>query len=200
MLVMTDEIPAPDEARLKSFQAEVIVQDFLALDPGENLRAELIRGEVVVSPAPSGTHEHVIAEIMDQMYEKSKVRMHGSGHKGLVLPGPDGFPDDHVIPDLVLAPKARRLFHGARSWMAPDEVAMVVEVTSSRAHLDRDVKRRSYARAGIPLYLLVDRDKDMVSLFSDPHGEQYTELPRPFGEPVPLPEPFGFDLDTGDFT
>lgn len=190
MLVMTDKIPA---------QEEILLKDFLALETGESFRAELISGEVVVSPAPIGMHEHVIAEIMDQMYEKSKVRMHGSGHKGLCLPGPDGFPDDHVIPDLVLAPKSQRLFRGAESWMPPEGIAMVVEVTSSRPDLDRRVKRRTYARAGIPLYLLVDRDKGMVSLFSDPHGEQYTELPRPFGESVPLPEPFGFDLDTSEF-
>ncbi|HSA51627.1 MAG TPA: Uma2 family endonuclease [Yinghuangia sp.] len=187
---MTDEIPAREKT---------LLDEFLALDAGDHCRAELIDGEVVVTPPPGGRHERVISRIMEQVYVQSKFRMDMSGHKGLRLPGAGGLPDNHVIPDLVLALRESDLFHPAGSWMPPEGVAMVVEVTSSRPELDRQAKRRVYARAGIPLYLLVDRDKGFVSLFSDPEGENYTELAQPFGKPVSLPEPFGFDLDTGDF-
>ncbi|WP_436319456.1 hypothetical protein [Streptomyces zhihengii] len=52
---------------------------------------------------------------------------------------------------------------------------------------------------GIPLYLLVDRDASSVTLLSAP-GTATTGscAPLPFGKPLPLPEPFGFDLETSD--
>ncbi|MFJ3215815.1 hypothetical protein ACIPLC_07850 [Kitasatospora sp. NPDC086801] len=51
-----------------------------------------------------------------------------------------------------------------------------------------------------PLYLLIDREKSRVSLFSKPHREEYTEVHlAAFGEPLPLPDPFGFELDTEPF-
>lgn len=40
----------------------------------------------------------------------------------------------------------------------------------------------------------------MVTLFSEPERDDYLRsLKRSFGDPLPLPEPFAFDLDTADF-
>ncbi|CAL9442003.1 hypothetical protein GCM10010266_03710 [Streptomyces griseomycini] len=84
--------------------------------------------------------------------------------------------------------------------MSCDGVAMVVEVTSSKPQADREAKRRCYARGGIPLYLLVDREASSITLFSDPEKDEYREqCTRPFGKPITLPAPFGFNLDTADF-
>lgn len=77
---------------------------------------------------------------------------------------------------------------------------MVLDVTSSKAQTDREVKRRCYARGGIPLYLLVDRETSWATLFSAPEPGDYQELRAvAFGEQLPLPQPFAFDLDTADF-
>ncbi|CAM5512961.1 hypothetical protein SGLAM104S_06366 [Streptomyces glaucescens] len=59
--------------------------------------------------------------------------------------------------------------------MPCDGVALVLEVTSSKPGADRETKRRCYARGGIPLYLLVDREAGAVTLFSDPEGHDYRE-------------------------
>ena len=73
---------------------------------------------------------------------------------------------------------------------------MVVEVTSSNASTDRDEKRRGYAAAKIPLYLLIDRQRKESVLFSEPMRGDYTTADRrPIDEPVPLPEPFSFTLE-----
>ncbi|MFJ4092665.1 Uma2 family endonuclease [Kitasatospora sp. NPDC089913] len=88
----------------------------------------------------------------------------------------------------------------APSWMEPDGVAMVAEVTSSKPDQDRIAKRHCYARAGIPLHLLIDREKSQVSLFSKPKRDEYTELHLAgFGEPLVLPAPFELELDTKPF-
>lgn len=123
-----------------------------------------------------------------------------SGNKGLKLKSRGDTPKDHVIPDGTFAPTALRLFRGAAPWMPCEGVTMVVEVTSTKPTGDRETKRRSYARGGIPLYLLVVREDSSVALFSEPENDDYRQHCRmPFGKPLPLPEPFCFDLDTSDF-
>jgi Uma2 family endonuclease len=84
--------------------------------------------------------------------------------------------------------------------MPCEGVAMVVEVTSTKPEADREAKRRCYARGGIPLYLLIDRDASSLTLFSDPEKDDFRQLcTLPFGKSLALPEPFAFDLDTTDF-
>lgn len=77
---------------------------------------------------------------------------------------------------------------------------MVVEVTSHgpRAlNRDRIGKRDGYATAGIPVYLLVDREACTVVVFNEPrHGVYQHRVAYPFGATVPLPGPVGITLDT----
>jgi Uma2 family endonuclease len=77
---------------------------------------------------------------------------------------------------------------------------MVVEVTSPRPSIDRKLKRHCSARAGIPLGLFVERDEAEAVLHSLPKGDDYAkDVSVAFGEPLSLPEPFGFALETSDF-
>ncbi|WNM34610.1 Uma2 family endonuclease [Streptomyces sp. Li-HN-5-11] len=186
-------------------QDEVLLEGFLALDTPEGFRAELVEGEIVVTPPPDGDHEDYIELIVQQVYARSRTRMQFSGNKGLKLQSGGGCPKDHVIPDGTFAPRKLRLFRGADSWMPCDGVAMVLEVTSTKPQTtkpqtDREAKRRCYARGGIPLYLLVDREASSITLFSDPENADYRQhCTLPLGKPLALPEPFVFDLDTADF-
>ncbi|MEU8342922.1 Uma2 family endonuclease [Actinomadura meyerae] len=180
----------------------VLLQGFLALGTPEGFRAQLIDGEIVVTPPPRGDHEAWIAEISLQIVRESPRRFHWAGRKGLIIPGGEDCPEMRVVPDMVVAPAERRIFRGARQWMEveSDQVSMVVEVTCSRPELDRSSKRTGYARAGIPLYLLVDREEEAVTLFSGTDGEDYRHTDQaPFGKSLPLPEPIGIELDTSGF-
>ncbi|CAL9576360.1 hypothetical protein SUDANB54_04947 [Streptomyces sp. enrichment culture] len=181
-------------------QADVLLEGFLALDTPEGFRAELIEGEIVVTPPPDGDHEDYIGLIVTQVIRQSRTDMQFSGNKGLKLKSSGACPKNHVIPDGTFAPTELRLYRGADPWMPCDGVAMVVEVTSTKPQADRETKRRCYARGGIPLYLLVDREISSITLFGDPEGDEYREhRTRPLGKPLTLPEPFAFDLDTADF-
>ncbi|MFD7589510.1 Uma2 family endonuclease [Kitasatospora sp. NPDC059811] len=181
-------------------QADILLESFLSLHSPEGFRAELIEGEIIVAPPPDGNHEDYIDLLIDQVKAKSQVHMQASGHKGLRLVSGGLCPKNHVIPDTTFAPRELRLFRGAPPWMEPDGVAMVAEVTSSKPDQDRIAKRHCYARAAIPLYLLIDRERAQVSLFSNPHRDEYTEVHlAAFGEPLALPAPFEFELDTKDF-
>ncbi|MGW5121182.1 Uma2 family endonuclease [Streptomyces noursei] len=192
MTAMAHEPMATDKETLLDF--------FLGLDTPQGFRAELVEGEIVVTPPPDGDHEDYLGIIGRQVTRRSATDIQISGYKGLVLSGVDDQPADHVIPDATIAPYAMRLFRGAEPWMPSKGVAMVVEVTSSRPRNDRVAKRHAYARGAVPLYLLVDRAKSAVTIFSEPKGDDYLSThTAPFGDPLPLPAPFSFDLDTAAF-
>ncbi|MFI7497447.1 Uma2 family endonuclease [Streptomyces sp. NPDC049687] len=181
-------------------QEEILLDGFLALDTPEGFRAELVEGETVVTPPPDGDHEHYISRIVRQVIKRSQTDMDFSGNKGLRLKKAEGCPKDHVIPEGTFAPAALELYRGADPWMPCQGVVMVMEVTSTKTTADREIKRRCYARASIPLYLLVDREISEVTLLGNPRQDDYRRrYSIPFGKPLTLPEPFAFDLDTSDF-
>ncbi|MFI0348975.1 Uma2 family endonuclease [Actinomadura sp. 9N407] len=182
-------------------QEDTLLEGFLALETPEGFRAELIDGEIVVTPPPGGPHEHNTAKIISQLTRNSPVELDVSGHKGLAIPSreKDGTPG-RLIPDLTIALGEQDLYGEATSWMSPEGVVMVVEVTSTRAERDREEKRRCYARAKIAHYLLVDRGQQVVTLFSEPEdGDYHATVWVPYGKALALPEPFDFELDTSRF-
>ncbi|KJY35330.1 Uma2 family endonuclease [Streptomyces sp. NRRL S-495] len=193
-------MPNKKRASTSSQQADILLQCFLNLESPDGLRIELIEGEIAVTVPPDGDHEDLLSQLMGQVYRHTETPVQISGNKGLRLPSGGLCPKNHVIPDATFAPKELRLFRGAPSWMEPDGVAMVAEVTSSKPDQDRIAKRHCYARAAIPFYLLIDRERSQISLFGTPHRDEYTEVHlAAFGEPLVLPAPFEFELDTKDF-
>ncbi|MGV9266836.1 Uma2 family endonuclease [Kitasatospora sp. NPDC003701] len=181
-------------------EEDILLEGFLSLHSPEGFRAELIEGEIIVTPPPDGDHEDYIGLLIDQVGRRAEVHMQVSGGKGLRLVSGGLCPKNHVVPDATFAPMELRLFRGAPSWMDPQGVAMVAEVTSTKPDQDRIAKRHCYARAAIPLYLLIDREKSQVTIFGKPLRDEYTEVHiAAFGEPLDLPAPFGFELDTKPF-
>ena len=185
----------PDSSESPAEDRDKVLSAFLDLDVSAGYRAELIEGEILVTPPADGDHADCTGRIVRQIVRRSPAELYASWTKGLVTPL------GHFIPDLTVAP--RGLFRNMVPWARPDGVLMVVEVTSSRPEKDRDAKRRGYAAAGIPFYLLVDRSQGTVTLFADPRKpeeQDYLTVTRvPFGKPLDLPEPFAFALDTAVF-
>ncbi|MER7843126.1 Uma2 family endonuclease [Kitasatospora sp. NPDC096077] len=166
-----------------------LLQAFLELHTPLGSKAEFIEGEIVVTPPPDGEHETVYSLLNRQFMRKVDTELDLSGNKGLITP------KGRFIPDGTLSPVGH--FAHADSWASAEGVLLVFEVTSTNPYKDREPKRKGYAAAGIPCYLLIDRSEGVVSLFTDPVGEDYmTRTKVPFGEPVKLPAPFSFTLDT----
>ncbi|MEV7678781.1 Uma2 family endonuclease [Streptomyces sp. NPDC088341] len=162
----------------------------------EGWRVELIEGEIHVTPPANGEHEEIVSEMSGQVRDHRKDLGRYTGI-GLYVLGASV--SGKIVPDLVIAPKGS--FTDELEYHDPGPVLFIAEVTSrSTGQNDRVKKVRGYARAGIPVYLLIDREADQAVLCTVPVGEEYTcKVPYKISEPVPLPEPLGFELDTGEF-
>ncbi|MFE2432647.1 Uma2 family endonuclease [Streptomyces sp. NPDC059373] len=162
----------------------------------EGWRVELIEGEIHVVPPANGKHEEIISEVTGQVRDHRKDLGRYTGI-GLMVPGASA--SGKVSPDLVIAPKGS--FDDDLEYHDPAPAMLVGEVTSrSTAATDRGPKMRGYAEAGIPCYLLVDREIGHVIVHSEPSGKRYTRTVEvDLSKLVTLPEPFGFDLDTSEF-
>ncbi|WP_282202611.1 Uma2 family endonuclease [Kitasatospora fiedleri] len=178
-----------DTADVHRSPEDDLLKAFLALDTPEGFKAELFEGGIVVTPPPDGDHEGAIGRIVRQVFRLCDADITFAGNKGLIVPG------GRFTPDGTFAHEGA--FDGRPAWMKPDGIVMVLEVTSSNPAKDRWDKRKGYAAAGIPLYLLVDRKAGKVVLHSHPESGEYAATTSvPFGDPLPLPKPFGFDLAT----
>ncbi|MFD6437354.1 Uma2 family endonuclease [Streptomyces venezuelae] len=170
---------------------EVLWQAWKAMDLPEGYRAEIIEGAIEVSPTGRRRHGVLI----------NRLRRALDGY----LSGGDHVPYQDVnvlhhrkcwIPDLFVAP--------AELDEIPDEedlgvdaagVALIVEVVSpSHRGIERDRvrKRREYARAAIPVYVIIDDfdGEGTVSVLSAPDPEKaiYREEHRvPYGTEVIVP-------------
>ncbi|WP_051966643.1 Uma2 family endonuclease [Kitasatospora mediocidica] len=174
-----------------SDEGKSLLEAFLTLETPEGFKAELIEGEIVVTPPPDGDHETAIGRIVWQIARQCPKGMDFAGGKGLIVP------TGRFIPDGTFT--SRGAMAGRGSWSKPEGVLMVLEVTSSRPEKDRGAKRLGYAAAGIPLYLLLDRQENKLLLHSDPQEDDYHSTAWvPVGEALALPAPFGFALETDE--
>jgi Uma2 family endonuclease len=203
--------PAPAPVSVSEAPAErrtvTTVEDaFAAFDAAapEGWRVELIEGEIRVVPLANAGHERIIAKITEQtIIRRHEAKPSGERLRlwygvGLLIPGAS--PGGKAIPDLVITPEDA--FDDEVHFHPPAQVLLVAEVTSrSTGDIDRKAKLLGYARAGIPQYLLIDRDADTATLFSEPEGEVYNRqvaVTLSSGK-LELPEPLGFVLDTSEF-
>ncbi|MFI6364395.1 Uma2 family endonuclease [Nocardia sp. NPDC050630] len=161
----------------------------------EGVQVELIGGRLGVKRAPDGDHGRILNWLLLLLMPLNPGRfLHVIG-QGLAV---GSYRKGRARPDGILAPPDA--FAGAGEWAAPDAVVMTVEVTSH----DSDTNRRdridkpiAYARAGIPLYLLIDREAGKVVVHSQPDADGYQDVHSyAFGRAVSLPEPVGIAFDT----
>jgi Uma2 family endonuclease len=167
----------------KSLEAAL---DELELPPG--FKAELIEGEIIVTPPPNREHESVLSELTRAIVLHTDFRT--SAGLGLVTP------HGRFIPDLTVATKEFMRSSPSEYWNDVTGVLLVAEVTSWDGTKDRGAKAIGYGAAGIPLYLLVDRAEKETVLFSEPRDGRYQNRETfEITAAVPLPPPFGFTVE-----
>lgn len=184
---------ATDERMVETMTDLPTLADNLPLPDG--YRTEIIDGSLVVSPTPSYRHARII-----RLCERILDRDGPEGLEALqwvtVEVSQDG---DRFVPDLAVLPTA---VVDGEGWEGPDwlrsaeDLELAVEVVSPSSALhDWKAKTKGYARAGVPLYLVIDPRKSEIALFSEPEGGKYQTVERAVpGASVHLGAPFDLDI------
>ncbi|GIH65591.1 Uma2 family endonuclease [Microbispora siamensis] len=167
-------------------------------------RAEIRLGQVVVTP-PMGRESTYIVDRLSNLLIPLKLANGWRFHHnwGVHIPPYQ----DLRLPDLMVAPDEVEQLDTMR--MRGYCALLVVEVCSPGTYkVDWQEKPLDYARAGVPLYLIVDpvTSPRRVTLMSDPlsdlkpldyHRQAYRQIVTvEEGEVLELPEPFGIKIET----
>ncbi|HSJ14628.1 MAG TPA: Uma2 family endonuclease [Longimicrobiales bacterium] len=126
--------------------------------PDDGNRYEVIDGEVLVTPAPSPRHQHILGQLYRRLSEY--VERH---RLGVVLPDVDVLfvTGQFLRPDLVFVPDAARAGITDRGVELPP--GLIVEVLSpTSSSIDRVKEPRRYGDFGVPEYWVADPQERVV--------------------------------------
>jgi len=133
-------------------------EEVLAL-PDDGNRYELIDGELLVTPSPTGRHQRAVWLLYQLV--APYVREHRLGQTGLSPADLDLGSGQVAQPDLFVSP----LIAGREpiEWPEFGVPILIAEVQSpSTARYDRLTKRRRYQESGVQTYWIVDVDARLV--------------------------------------
>jgi Uma2 family endonuclease len=155
-------------------------------------KVEWYSGKIVMQASASAFHNLIISETMRQIPAGAWWALPDMGI---------GTPGDHrgPQPDIVLVP-AGSLTHDENP-VRKELVAAVIEVTSKTTRSeDYGDKPEAYARMKIPVYVIIDRGRDAVRVFSEPENGRYcVETASPVGKPFTIPDPVAITIGTASF-
>lgn len=167
---------------------------------GEPVRGEHVEGSYLLPPPPDDEHNDLAGELYFQL-RTAGIGLAGFGngyHFGRKYERTQAL----VIPDFYVRRRkptdldeAYRRAH--QGWYSIELLALAGEITSSNHETDTGPKYRTYAAAGVPVYVLVHRREGRAYAFSDPVNEAgaaeahyATKVEVEIGRPLLLPEPY----------
>jgi Uma2 family endonuclease len=136
----------------------------LASMPDDGQRYEVVRGELLVTPAPALRHQTIVTRLILTL--GSYLAAHGLQDQLLTSPADITLSLDTLVqPDLLVADTAPAVRSG--KWTDVADLFLVVEVTSpTTVRSDRMLKRTEYQRYGIPQYWIVDGEERQVEVWT----------------------------------
>lgn len=175
----TDSLWLPPPERCYRLTVQQYHQMAAAGILGPEDRIELIEGVLVRKMTIYPPHSYAV-ESLDDTCKSMKV----SGWCYRVQQ-PITLADGEPEPDGAWVRGSRKDYIGRHPQAS--ETGLVIEVADSSLAQDRSIKKRSYARAGIPAYWIVNLIARVVEVYDDPAGEDYrrTTIHKP-GDNLPL--------------
>jgi Uma2 family endonuclease len=158
-----------------------------AANPDLTPRYECARGRLLVTPSPADIHQLVIVRLVTALQRYCEAHL------------PDGVPmlspsdvswgrrDTTLQPDVYVALRAdlravretTRRRGSVAGWRQLRHLLLAVEVLSPRtAAADRTVKRAIYQAQGVPLYWIVDGEREQVEVWTPDAIEPQVERER----------------------
>lgn len=131
-------------------------------------RMELIEGELVemapIGPLHASMMDRLTRRLARELPDSVGVRIQGSICLG-----------EHALPEPDVTLYRSRADGFTQAHPGPSDIFAVIEVADSSLAYDRVTKALLYARAGIPLYWVVDVDAHRVIEFREPCPDGYQE-------------------------
>lgn len=177
---------------------EVVQKIHDELELPEGYTAQIIKGQLVIMATPSKKHAIIVRKI-DRALAAALPREKYDCYQNITGQEPDG---DRFIPDLGIWPQ-EALEDDSEGWLARTaSLLLAVEVTSPGGESHDYDKIEGYARAGVPMYLIVDRKRRRCVLFTEPDstkGAYQTTHTADFGEPITIPLEAPVVIETAEF-
>jgi len=158
-ILQVDPTPTLDLYRLSVEQYhQMIARGILA----EDEPIELLEGCLVKQMTKKPPHVVSTGLVQDALTPLLPAGWHVS------VQDPITTDDSEPEPDIKVVRGDRRDY--AERHPGPGEVAFVVEVADTSLTSDRGIKKRIYARAGMPLYWILNLPARRLEVYSDPTG------------------------------
>ncbi|MBV7696852.1 Uma2 family endonuclease [Streptomyces sp. TRM70350] len=171
---------------------EVLWQAWKAMELPEGYRAEIIEGAIEVSPTGRFSHAQVVNRLRDALAIFLQDSEYGAWNDTNVIHARRAW-----IPDGLVAPRDAELIEAEDGLgIKASAVHVIVEVVSPggrNQERDRVKKRREYARAAVPVYVIID-DYDShgtVTVLTEPEPDKadWVGVHRvPYGTEVTISE------------
>jgi Uma2 family endonuclease len=138
----------------------------------EGAYAQLIEGDLVMTPAPTPWHEQLVARLIARLAvflgPDADRRLLGSKFEVVAGKPPD---EEIVQPDVALLPKGTR--PAAKGWQPPVPVLVAEILSPSTRRHDRGAKLRIYRSAGVKEAWLLDPDAETIEVHDlEAHGKR----------------------------
>jgi Uma2 family endonuclease len=147
---------------------------------------------MLVLPAPTLNHQHVVASLWRWFHEHGPAHLRATTGIGLAVGANSTYEPDLLV---YLAE-----YYADRHYLMPHEVELVVEVVSpGTRRRDRFEKPGGYAATGIKNYWRVEQDPVHVHAYRLGEDGQY-ELIADSAEELVVDQPFPIRLPIGEIT
>lgn len=144
---------------------------------------ELLEGWIVPKMSRNTPHETSLVLSADAVRERIPSGFHVRSQSAITLD------DSEPEPDVVVVRGSRRDY--PVNLPSNSDIALIAEVADSSLNHDRTNKGRIYARAGIPVYWIINVADEQIEVYTDPTGD--VDVPKyrqrtdyRSGESVPL--------------
>ena len=137
----------------------------LELFPDDDIRYEIIDGELLVTRAPHYKHQNVIRNLTTELTVWSRYSQLG---EVVITPGIIFADSDNVIPDLVWVSQGRLadiLDNQGHFTAAPELVVEVLSEGADQERRDRELKLKLYSIQGVLEYWIVDWRKKSIQVY-----------------------------------
>lgn len=172
---------SPSRITAASVKARFTAAEFLQMvEAGafDDMKVELVDGELERMNPPMNAHSDRQGRAMFRLMTvlgEDRVRV----EIGVVL-------DDSTVLGCDVA--VLRAPVRENRMLSAEDVALVVEIAETTIARDMGMKRAKYASAGIAKYWVVDGERSVVHVFTQPLNGEYVSIKTVrFGEPLPVP-------------